>query len=154
MSLQQLQALPSFKRQELFGLLRKIYQELDKKLALIPQPCTACGACCHFSKSEHRLYVSSLEMAMLLEQHPWPKSAQLEDRCPYQKDGKCSVRLERMIGCRTFFRLHEPQDRNQAEDFYAEALAKIKNIYKSGGISWEYRDLMSAPAGSRDAHNE
>ena len=127
-------------------MLKCIYQELDNKLSLIPQPCTACGACCHFAKSEHRLYISSLEMALLLEKHPWPHGADQEDRCPYQKESKCSVRSERMIGCRTFYRLHERKDRNQAEDFYAEALAKIKDIYKSEGISWEYRDLMSAPA--------
>ena len=145
MSLQQIQSLPATKRQELYGALQDIYAELDQKLALIPQPCTACGACCHFTKSEHRLYVSSLEMAYLLEEHPWPSDYDNEDRCPYQVEGKCSVRKERMIGCRTFFRLHEPQHRLIAEDLYAEALAKIKSIYKSEGLPWEYRDLMSAP---------
>jgi Fe-S-cluster containining protein len=148
MSLIQIASLSPSRQQELFLDLRKIYSELDQALASLPQPCTACGQCCNFEKTEHRLYATSLELALLLEHHPNPPFTE-EDRCPYQIEGKCSVRHERMIGCRTFFRLHTEEAREKAEAFYAEALAKVKNLYKSEGLDWEYRDLMSL----KKAHN-
>jgi len=142
MSLQQIRSLPEEKRYGLYAALESLYRKLDTELGDLPQPCTGCGACCHFSEAEHRLYGSSLELAFLQERHPSPK-LHPEDRCPHQVNKKCTVRDERLIGCRTFFRLHSQEDSEASQRLYEAYLGKLKSLYREWGLDWEYRDLMT-----------
>lgn len=142
MSLQQILSLPDRERQHLYTELREIYNDLDEELSHHPQPCTGCGACCHFSQAEHRLYGSSLELAYLKEHHPSP-GLHGEDRCPHQVNLSCTVRGERLIGCRTYFRLHSKEESEAVEKLYEIYLGRLKQLYRDRGLDWEYRDLMS-----------
>jgi Fe-S-cluster containining protein len=142
MSIEFIQQLPPQQKEKLYQELQSIYDELEQTLETIPRPCQACGACCQFSSAEHRLYGSGLELANLLDHHPHLDPAK-EDRCPYQIEGKCTVRTNRLIGCRTYYRLHENKDRVLAEEAYEVALAKVKRLHLREGIPWEYRDIMS-----------
>ena len=142
MSIEIIRQFPAQRKQKLYQELQNIYQELEKTLETIPRPCEACGACCQFSQAEHRLYGSGLELANLMDHHPHLAPVQ-EDRCPHQVEGKCTVRANRLIGCRTYYRLHQKKDRLKAEEAYEIALAKVKDIHLREGIPWEYRDIMS-----------
>lgn len=142
MSVSDILALSSEEKEALFEQLKIIYAELEEELDQRERPCTACGKCCHFTQAEHRLYASSLELAYLWDRHPHQEAIK-EDRCPYQVEGQCSVRHERLIGCRTYYRLHQDDDRQAAEAAYEKALDKIKSILRKNNIDWEYRDLMS-----------
>ena len=142
LSLQQILSLPTETRHKLYDSLTKIYVELEKELEAHPQPCTGCGECCHFEKAGHRLYGSSLELAFLKEKHPSPTLHE-EDRCPHQIEKSCSVRHERLIGCRTFFRLHSQGETEAVEELYEKFLGKLKKLYRESELEWEYRDLMS-----------
>lgn len=141
MSINQIRSLKASKKEWLYQQLNSIYKKLDQNLSSIPQPCTGCGECCNFSKAEHRLYGSSLELAMLLDKAE-KKSKDL-DQCPYQIEGKCSIRDLRLIGCRTYYRLHNKVHQEQAEIFYEEALKAVKELLSEEGLAWEYKDLMS-----------
>lgn len=142
MSLNQILALPTETKEKLFEALRQLYADLDKELKNHPQPCTGCGGCCHFSKAEHRLYGSSLELALMMETHPNPQIHD-EDRCPHQVGLACQVREERLIGCRTFFRLHTKSQSMAAEELHETFLSRLKDLHRQWDLDWEYRDLMS-----------
>jgi Fe-S-cluster containining protein len=147
MSLSEIQHLSPGDQLEVFNELKDIYRQLEKELDQIPRPCEACGECCQFDKAEHRLYGSGLELAFLNAHHPISSKTESgsspEDRCPHQKNGKCTVREHRLIGCRTYYRLHAKKDRILAEEAYERALDKVKCISNAKGLTWEYRDLMS-----------
>jgi Fe-S-cluster containining protein len=152
MSIENIRSLPHDQKEHLYNELTRIYQHLDSELSKIPQPCTGCGECCHFEKAEHRLYGSSLELAMLLDRAG--DRSKTEDRCPYQIEGKCTVRQERLIGCRTYYRLHTKEDQVKAETLYEKALDRLKALMKVEGLTWEYRDLMSCFPKSENSSSE
>lgn len=144
MSLLTIQSLHSDQKLKLFDRLESLYKNLGQDLKQLPQPCTTCGNCCNFQKAEHRLYVTSLEMAYLLEHAPNFNPHLLEkDICPYQLNHLCSVRNHRMLGCRTFFSKHKAEDRIRFETIHEKYLAKIRIIYKEEQLKWEYKDVIS-----------
>lgn len=140
MSLFEINQLSSEKKNALFKKLEQLYNELDDDLNKTDKPCTGCGMCCDFEKAEHRLYISSLEFLYLT--HKYKKKTSQTDTCPYLIDSKCSVRDRRMIGCRSYFRLHTEKDRLYAESLYEIYLKKLKVLYATEKINWEYRDFM------------
>jgi hypothetical protein len=82
--------------------LNQLYVEVDTAVAAMGVACRACGACCNFAVAGHRLYVSTLEMALLVSQRPISAAVQ-PLRCPYEKLQKCQARHRRALGCRVFF---------------------------------------------------
>ncbi len=71
--------------------------------------CVASGACCHFERYGHALWLTGLEVAWCLRQVPAvPTATEVEDAirrgdCPFLRQEKCSVHLARPLGCRAFF---------------------------------------------------
>lgn len=128
-------------REELYEKLNSFYLELSEDFKTIPQPCTQCGACCDFVKFGHKLYISSLEFAYVYENHPL-KIRDNPNACPYMVENSCHARNHRMLGCRTFFRLHEKKDEERANELYEIYLQKLKNIYSQANLAWEYKDFM------------
>lgn len=141
MSVEVLKNLRKEEKDTLFNELAILYKRIDDELACLPKPCTACGMCCHFDLAEHRLYISSLEYSYLAEKYAINEIS--GDVCPHMVNKNCTVRDRRMIGCRTYFRLHNEIDSETAEQLYEKYLKLIKDLYKKNGIPWEYRDLMS-----------
>jgi Fe-S-cluster containining protein len=137
----QIQNLEPDQKNKCFLELSEIYQKIDSDLSKLEQPCTGCGMCCDFKQAEHRLYISSLEFIYLIE-HNKLNDFKNNDICPYRINGKCSVREHRMIGCRTYFRLHTEKDREKSEGIYEKYLKELKLLYQKYDIPWEYRDLM------------
>lgn len=140
LSLFEINQLSSEKKNTLYQKLEQIYSELDSDLKKIDNPCTGCGMCCNFEKAEHRLYICSLEFLYLEDKYS--KIITEADICPFLVNSQCSVRDRRMIGCRTYFRLHSEKDRQHAESLYEIYLKKLKKLYLEEKITWEYRDFM------------
>ncbi|MBF0196437.1 MAG: hypothetical protein HQL32_01945 [Planctomycetes bacterium] len=127
--------------QDNYKKLELVYEALESLWGSMSRPCDACGWCCHFDQAEHRLYTSSLELSWLLQKYPLDNKP-INDTCPFLVDNKCQARERRMLGCRTFFRQHNSQEKEKAESLYEDCLNKIKAIYQDEGLDWEYRDLM------------
>jgi len=125
----------------LYEKLNKLYQDFEQDFDTLPKPCTQCGSCCHFDTFGHKLYVSSLEFAYVSEHKLIPKIVN-SGHCPYLKGQHCEARNFRMLGCRTFFRLHQPEDSERAQALYETYLKKLKDLYLDHNIQWEYKDLM------------
>lgn len=136
-----LKGITDRQRESLFKNLKNIYECLEQDFKNIDQPCTQCGSCCNFKDFGHRLYISSLEFAYVSSHLKCYKVHNL-DVCPYMQNQLCSARNYRMLGCRTFFRLHQKKDEMQAQDLYEAYLKQLKKIYKDHEIPWEYKDFM------------
>lgn len=137
------QDLALTERERLFGELEQFYARTDEKLRGLPQPCVACGQCCRFATFGHRLYISSLEAAFVLESgEPFEARHLKEDRCPYQRENRCGARGRRMLGCRTFFSRHSREETEQAQRIYEEMLSELKSLYRRFNLDWEYADAQ------------
>jgi len=86
------------------AFLRELQDQLqraEEETAPPPAACKACGRCCDFAAMDHRLLVSTGELALLASQAPPNRPAPL--RCPYQIRSRCTARQRRPLGCRLFF---------------------------------------------------
>jgi Fe-S-cluster containining protein len=133
--------LSDLQRFALYEKLNKLYQDFEHDFEGIPKPCTQCGSCCHFDTFGHKLYISSLEFAYVSEHKLIPEIVD-HAHCPFLKGQLCEARDFRMLGCRTFFRLHQPEDTEKAQTLYETYLKKLKDLYLANDIQWEYKDLM------------
>ena len=100
--------------------LREIYRQVDAAVAELPATCLGGGACCKFDLAGHRLYVSTGELALLMEANPIDLARCSRRRCPYQLGPRCMAREVRPLGCRTFFCGEEmtPQLHESYEHFH------------------------------------
>ncbi|MBI1302485.1 MAG: hypothetical protein GC172_01665 [Phycisphaera sp.] len=79
--------------------------------------CLASGACCRFEEYGHRMYVTGLEAAFVVERIDRARTvrasnplrllevheSQSRGDCPYLRAGLCGEHEERPLGCRIFF---------------------------------------------------
>ncbi|MGI9015172.1 MAG: YkgJ family cysteine cluster protein [Phycisphaerales bacterium] len=84
-------------------------EQIAQETAAHRPRCDISGRCCHFEKYGHRMYVTALEAAYVVERagHSIAKSdverALREGNCPFLRQGQCSIHAERPLGCRIFF---------------------------------------------------
>lgn len=126
---------------ELWRELEEIYAELDRELAELRPLCRSSGRCCRFKAFGHQLWTTSLELDYLVAHAGLPAPASGEEgTCPYLKDGLCSVRDHRMLGCRIYF----------CDAAYGEAMgplyekyhARIKELHRRHGRQYRYGELL------------
>lgn len=152
---------------ELVAELASLYGEVDRAVADLGQRCDACGRCCRFSEFGHRLYVSTLELAMLvggtragaapLAEEPKPPPTQSADvgaspcgstldehpgECPCQQGDLCTARDRRALGCRVFS--CDPVAAAAEQDLYAHFHARIQHLHNDAGVPYYYADLADA----------
>jgi len=89
--------------ERLFERLRDIYARLEAEIDDAGVDCHACGRCCYFESIDHRLFVSTGELALLVSEPPGPGYMPLPLRCRYQVGPQCTARDRRPLGCRVFF---------------------------------------------------
>jgi Fe-S-cluster containining protein len=123
--------------------LRALGRRADRAAA--GATCRACGACCHFDRAGHRLYLSIGELA-LLASAPAPRPQQLaRGRCPYQVAARCAARRRRPLGCRTYF--CESPDRQAAQDRHERLHAAVRGLHEAFGVPYRYVELTAALSG-------
>ncbi len=135
--------MPDFSPDPLESFYQALDQALDRFLAENPAVCSGCGRCCHFKEAGHILYTSTLERRRLAAARPianpdaGPEQTAAGERCPFQKDGACQARVERVLGCRLHFcRL---EGNSLAEEFAEEWHRKLKQLHEELGVAWDYR---------------
>ena len=135
--------IPKATQEQICADMATFYEKVDQSMILLPQSCVACGCCCNFAVSEHRLYASTLEFIYLLAPHQAAPLAPHQDICPFLQDGKCTARERRMLGCRVYFCRHSSAERIQAEASYEYWLTTLKQLHKKYGLDWRYADWMA-----------
>ena len=104
--------------------------------------CKACGQCCDFGKSDHRLFVTTPALIYLAANlavenlKPMPTS-----RCPYNHAGKCTVYKHRFAACRIFCCSADPDFQSRLSE---SALKKLKSLCAEFQIHYRYVDLPTA----------
>lgn len=128
--------------------LEAIYEELNSEVAALGVTCWVRGVCCDFERADHRLYASSLELAYVLEAHdgPLPFSGRL---CPFWKEGQCTERERRPLGCRTYF--CDERYRDRLEALYEKYYSRLKATAEKEGFDWSYGEFVE---GLKDAREE
>ena len=126
---------------EALAALRELYDEVDAAVAALGQTCRACGRCCDFDTYGHRLYVTTLELALLTIDPP-AAAAESPGRCPYQQGAACTARDRRALGCRVFSCDKTNDDAEQA--LYARFHDRLGRLHAAHDIPYFYTDLPAA----------
>lgn len=104
--------------------------------------CDACGKCCDFAKSDHRLFVTPPEMmylaANLGRENVKPMTT---GRCPYNAAGRCTIYKYRFADCRIFYCRGDADSQSGLSE---SALKKLKSVCTEFKIRYRYSDLATA----------
>ena len=113
-----------------------VYAELEAELDRLGHTCRACGDCCDLAGHGFRLYLSTLELAFLLDREGIDRLPQgAAGRCGFQLDGRCTVHRHRPLGCRTYFC---GADHETFSPLYESALKKLRRLAEQYGCPWNY----------------
>ncbi|HVR85909.1 MAG TPA: hypothetical protein VMU54_16435 [Planctomycetota bacterium] len=121
--------------------LEKIYADLDLELATLRPLCQTSGRCCRFKAAAHQLWTTRVELDYLVSHVGLPDGSPPEaGSCPYLKNGLCSVRDHRMLGCRIYF-----CDAGYAPamgPLYEKYHTRIKELHRRHGMTYHYGELL------------
>ena len=121
--------------------LAEIYARLDAAVAATGVRCFLRGHCCDFTKADHRLFASSVEIAYVREAHPAPFSPG-SPLCPFWRDGLCHERERRPLGCRTYF--CDEVRGGDAAALYERFHAEVRDLADRHGIEYRYEPFVDA----------
>lgn len=146
-----------------------LYRELNDRVTQRGPVCWASGRCCNFDAFGHRLYVTTLEIAWVLQNIEGeavpqvthavggalpiltklaPANKHDASSCVYQVEGLCSIHRVRPLGCRIFF----CQRGTEAwqHDLYEFFLNELRALHERHAIPYCY---MEWRAGLREAEH-
>ena len=128
---------------ELSRELEEIYADLDRELAVLRPLCQSSGRCCRFKAFGHQLWTTGVELDYLIEHQGLPTGAPTEEgTCPYLKNGLCSVRDHRMLGCRIYF--CDAGYKDAMGPLYEKYHARIKELHRRHGATYRYGELLAS----------
>jgi hypothetical protein len=110
-------------------------------VASLGAACWARGDCCDFERAGHRLHASWIEVAHVREKHPQGFAAGSR-LCPFWKEGKCTERERRPLGCRTHF--CDGRYRDPLEAIHERQLRRIREMARDHGLPWAYAEFVGA----------
>ncbi|MAE67219.1 MAG: hypothetical protein CMJ18_23405 [Phycisphaeraceae bacterium] len=137
---------------EVARAIRDQYAAVDEAVSRRGPTCWISGRCCRFDEFDHRLYVTGLEIAWVLEQVVSAadgrglRGAGSAPGCPFQIDGLCSIHDARPLGCRVFFCQQGTEDWQR--ELYEEHQAAIRRIHDRFGVDYEYMEWRAGLAAS------
>lgn len=111
-----------------------LYRRVDAEIAPHEGLCRLRGICCDFEKADHVLYASDTEVAYLKAHRSledWDGRGKL---CPFWKEGLCTAREHRPLGCRTYF--CDPSW--DGSEIYERFHRELETIGEELGIEYRY----------------
>lgn len=132
--------------------VRELYERLNAAVAEQPGVCELSGRCCRFDSYGHRLYVTGLEVAWLVEHLDAEQRRSLEeaqnpetlDGCVFQRQGLCSVHTLRPMGCRIFF--CDPAAETWQHAVYEQFLTELRTLHEQFHLPYRYMEWRTALA--------
>lgn len=123
--------------------MAQLYADVDRAVAAKSPACLNRGACCRFEEFGHRLYVSTAELTCFVagQRDQW-RPPHDSGACPYQREGVCTAREHRPLGCRVFF--CDPDTTGWQGPIYEEFLAELRRIGDEYGLDYRYVEWLSA----------
>jgi pyruvate/2-oxoglutarate dehydrogenase complex dihydrolipoamide acyltransferase (E2) component len=119
--------------------VRAIYAAADREVAEAGPRCEASGRCCRFTEWGHVLFLSHLELAVLLDGAPAYTKPVGPDGCPFQVQRLCTAREQRPLGCRVYF--CDPAYQERAGEITEKYLGQLKELAHAHDLGWQYAPL-------------
>jgi len=119
--------------------VRAIYAAADREVAEAGPRCEASGRCCRFTEWGHVLFLSHLELAVLLDGAPAYTKPVGPDGCPFQVQKLCTAREQRPLGCRVYF--CDPAYQERAGEITEKYLGQLKELARAHDLGWQYAPL-------------
>ncbi|UCG31777.1 MAG: hypothetical protein JSU68_08915 [Phycisphaerales bacterium] len=81
----------------------QVLSDAEEAISYYQPMCWNRGDCCQFGAAGHKLYVTVPELICFDQTHPPAPVQNGADTCPYQREGRCTARAARPLGCRVYF---------------------------------------------------
>jgi hypothetical protein len=124
-----------------------LFAQVDAETKASQAACERCGECCRFATYDHRLFVTTMELAYLLARVgpvSSPPQSQPAD-CIYLISEQCSIYPHRMLGCRIFLcKFHDSGVPPSSNENWHRALIKLHQAYC---VPYSYVDWAVGLAG-------
>jgi Fe-S-cluster containining protein len=121
--------------------IHRVYDDLQVQIDHRKPVCERSGRCCRFDEFGHRLYVTTLELALFVSELDGAEG-QTSSGCPFQIDGLCSVHGIRPFGCRVFF--CDPTAGEWQNQQYERFHAQLKLLHGELGVPYFYVEWREA----------
>ena len=119
-----------------------LYAHLQDVIDLRQPRCDASGRCCRFEEFGHRLFVTTMDLAVFANQVQSIEVGTVG--CAYQVDGLCSVHSIRPFGCRMFY--CDPTAVQWQQEQYEYFHARLQRLHEQLGVPYFYVEWRQALA--------
>jgi len=118
-----------------------LYEELDAEVARLGPVCQLSGRCCRFQEYGHTLFVSDPEVRYLKSAAPRPeRPLDRGETCPWQdRQGRCTARDARPLGCRVYY--CDPSYQHSGQELSERFIGRLKQLTEKHGLPWNYAPL-------------
>ena len=120
--------------------LRRIYDQVDRWIARAGPRCRQSGVCCDFPRSDLTLFATRLEVAHILETTR-PEPPEQKDWCPFYRQGQCTLRTLRPLGCRIYF-CDATYQAGAMTDIAENAHRALIQLHDAWGIPYRYAPFL------------
>jgi Fe-S-cluster containining protein len=128
-------------RPDAFAAVHDLYAKLQQAVEQRKPICTISGRCCRFEEYDHRLYVTTLELAAFTANLSATPHAN-PGGCPFQIGKLCGVHSIRPMGCRIFF--CDPTAGQWQQQLYEQLHADLKQLHERLAIPYFYVEWRAA----------
>ena len=122
-----------------------LYARLSAQISALGVGCWVRGECCNFDRAPHTLYASTLELGYLKTKRPTVGNETFDPDsplCPFWRDGKCTEREGRPLGCRSFF--CDARFRTTLESLYETHHRELQSLAEAHEYPWEYLPFVAS----------
>jgi Fe-S-cluster containining protein len=138
-------------RPEVCRAVVRIHAQLQEEIDRRRPICVLSGRCCQFEEYEHRLYVTTMELAAFVHdlRHGDAGAVKLDSArawdgsgCPFQVGKLCGAHAIRPFGCRVFFCDATAMDWQEQQ--YAHFHALLRQLHETLQVPYYYLEWRSA----------
>ena len=120
----------------------RVYADLQSAIDARRPVCNASGRCCRFEEFGHRLYVSTLELAVFVASLRAKGGTWDGKGCPFQVGGLCSVHAIRPFGCRMYF--CDASSTQWQNEQYERVHGELKRLHGELDVPYFYVEWRAA----------
>ena len=138
-------------RAEVRQAVGELYAQVQREIDQRRPRCEMSGRCCKFEEFGHRMYVTTIELAVFMHELKQRFSSdQIRQNftawngsgCPFQSGKLCGVHLFRPFGCRIFF--CDPTSTQWQQERYELFHAQLKDLHGTFDVPYTYIEWRNA----------
>lgn len=156
--------MEAVRREDVRSRLEGVYARAGAEIEARGPSCWASGRCCNFDRAGHRLYVTGLEAAYVVEglqeresrasrgvqegtrviSLPVIETAQAVGGCPFQERNLCGVHEIKPLGCRVYFCDRGAEEWQQ--ELSERLLKELRAVHDECDVEYRYgewREMLS-----------